>query len=387
MEKISPPSNNNGTLNTNQSSLSAQLPLNAFAELKSSLLPLPESGRTYSPQGPIDFNQGVSPKDINQYTTSLALASSRSTPVPTHVERLCQDRPPVLQPALMPIPTEENCGERLTTALAPSENHQEHQVLSTGEEPYIPPSAIATTMLDQQWTLPASTTVKERPSDEDSFTTSHLNPGTPLEPSRTRGDAPHQLTMDSARRTSPPRGVNPEQRNPAHSDPSADANRANGYVNPGSPRNESNPYHQRTGPQHDQSCATSDPRDHLPGWYPLGDPRTLNSAAKSTAYFTPGVPKPTRRNQTGYGSTSSHQPPYVNQQPYYQNPPPNGHYPQQRGPNRAPGRRRPDATMRMVHMGESFTRVERVLGRMNRVQRYTQQQRNHPYQPSQNHRQ
>ncbi|KAI9631463.1 hypothetical protein KEM48_014338 [Puccinia striiformis f. sp. tritici PST-130] len=205
MEKISPPSNNNGTLNTNQSSLSAQLPLNAFAELKSSLLPLPESGRTYSPQGPIDFNQGVSPKDINQYTTSLALASSRSTPVPTHVERLCQDRPPVLQPALMPIPTEENCGERLTTALAPSENHQEHQVLSTGEEPYIPPSAIATTMLDQQWTLPASTTVKERPSDEDSFTTSHLNPGTPLEPSRTRGDAPHQLTMDSARRTSPPK--------------------------------------------------------------------------------------------------------------------------------------------------------------------------------------
>ncbi|KAI9622957.1 hypothetical protein H4Q26_014898 [Puccinia striiformis f. sp. tritici PST-130] len=161
--------------------------------------------------------------------------------------------------------------------------------------------------------LPASTTVKERPGDEDSFTTSHLNPGTPFESSRTRGDAPRQLTMDSARRTSPPRGVNPEQRNSEHSDPSADANCADGYVDPGSPRNESNPFRQRTGPQHDQSRATperatSDPRNHLPGSYPLGDPRTFNSTAESTAYFTPGVPGPTRCNQTGYGSTSSYQP-------------------------------------------------------------------------------
>ncbi|KAI9624279.1 hypothetical protein KEM48_009021 [Puccinia striiformis f. sp. tritici PST-130] len=247
MEEISPPSNNNKTLNTCQSSLSAQPPLNAFAELESSLPPLPETGRTYSPQGPIDFNQGVSPKDINQYATSLALASSRSTPVPMHVERLRQDRPPVLQPALIPIPTEENRQERPTTALALSENHQEPQVSSTGEEPYIPPSAIATTMLDQQWTLfqraqqsrnvPVMRTALQQAISTQELLL-HLVGHEEMLRVSLQWIARDELALLEE---------SIQNNNSEHSDPSADANHADGYVDPGSPRNESNPYRQRTG--------------------------------------------------------------------------------------------------------------------------------------------
>ncbi|KAI9614382.1 hypothetical protein H4Q26_009532 [Puccinia striiformis f. sp. tritici PST-130] len=194
-------------------------------------------------------------------------------------------------------PTEENRQERPTTALA-SPRTTKSPSFVYGRGTLYPPSAIATTMLDQQWTL---------------FQRAQQS-GTLLEESI-------------------------QNNNSEHSDPSADANHADGYVDPGSPRNESNPYRQRTG-------------NHLPGSYPLGDPVPLTPPLNPPP-TSPGVPEPTRRNQTGYGSTSSYQPttstPYVNQQPYYQNPLPTVTIPTA-WPNCAPGRRRPDATVRMVRM-------------------------------------
>ncbi|KNE89415.1 hypothetical protein PSTG_17131 [Puccinia striiformis f. sp. tritici PST-78] len=76
---------------------------------------------------------------------------------------------------------------------------------------------------------------------------------------------------------------------------------------------------------------------------PLNPPPTSHLVYQDQPVaIRPAMAPPVHINQ-------QHPPPYVNQQPYYQNPPPNGHYPQQRGPNRAPGRRRPDATSPKVH--------------------------------------
>ncbi|KAH9442539.1 hypothetical protein Pst134EB_028790 [Puccinia striiformis f. sp. tritici] len=153
MAETSQPSNNSEISNSKQSSPSA-LPLqNAFAELESSLPPLLEGERTYHPPEPINLNQGMTPMDANSQATSLALASNMSTPVPAHVDRLPWTRPLVSEPALVPIPVVTNQPELRTRTPVLNENSQENQGLSTGEEPYIPPSAIATTMLDQQWNL------------------------------------------------------------------------------------------------------------------------------------------------------------------------------------------------------------------------------------------
>ncbi|POW22262.1 hypothetical protein PSHT_01452 [Puccinia striiformis] len=297
MEKISPPSNSNGTLNTNQSSLSAQLPLNAFAELKSSLLPLPESGRTLLPSGSDRF-QSRSIAEGHQSVHDLPSSSIEQIDPSANARR-----------ETLPGPAAS-----LTTGIDANPYRGElWRTSDYGTSPLREPPR-APSFVYRRGTLYPSLRYRHdhaRPAVDSS--SEHNIGHEEMLPISLQWIARDELALleESIQN-------NATQHTPT---PAQTQTVPNGYVNPGSPRNESNPYHQRTGPQHDQSCATSDPRDHLPGWYPLGDPRTLNSAAKSTAYFTPGVPKPTRRNQTGYGSTSSHQPPYVNQQPYYQNPP------------------------------------------------------------------
>ncbi|KNE87080.1 hypothetical protein PSTG_19545 [Puccinia striiformis f. sp. tritici PST-78] len=52
--------------------------------------------------------QPLSPRDVNTLATSLALASSASTPVPAHIDRLVLNRSQSTAPPLIPIPTIEN---------------------------------------------------------------------------------------------------------------------------------------------------------------------------------------------------------------------------------------------------------------------------------------
>ncbi|KAH9441246.1 hypothetical protein Pst134EB_029913 [Puccinia striiformis f. sp. tritici] len=162
--------------------------------------------------------------------------------------------------------------------------------------------------------LPAGQTGEERSIDENGFTTSHFDPRTPHEPSGTRGNAQGQSTMDSARRDEPPGAVSPERRDATLHDSSVVSNRTNGHVHSSSPRDEQ--YRPGTDYQRDPSRTTpehetTDARDHLPGSYPFGDPRTLDPASTtvdSTAYYTPGVPESARRYQTSHDSPKLRKP-------------------------------------------------------------------------------
>ncbi|KAI9605760.1 hypothetical protein H4Q26_004126 [Puccinia striiformis f. sp. tritici PST-130] len=109
-------------------------PQSAFAELERSLPPLPDSGRTYPLPDPINLNQGVSPRDVNPMATALALASSASTPVPAHIERLEWNRPQSTAPPLIPIPTVVNRPTTPAVIPTPVETHSENQAPTTNSE-------------------------------------------------------------------------------------------------------------------------------------------------------------------------------------------------------------------------------------------------------------
>ncbi|KAI9627933.1 hypothetical protein KEM48_011927 [Puccinia striiformis f. sp. tritici PST-130] len=356
MAGTSPPNNNSETLNSNPSTQSVPPPLNAFAELESSLPPLPVGERTYSPQEPIDFNQGVSPKDVNQYATSLALASSRSTPVPPQDERFRWDRPRTSTPALIPIPAEMNQPERQST--------EQPFRQSTGEPSFVYGRGTLYPSLRHRHQharpamelVPKGPTSTERPLNEDGFTASHFHARSSHESRGPRGDAQSQPTVDSARRDGPLGAISPEQHDARYHDSSVDTGRAMVMSTPHLP----GVNQPSSVPNHISQRPAPHVTHHVQRQNPPNPPFTTHQEYQNqTVAIRPAMAPPIHVNQ-------QHPPPYANQQPYYQNPPPNGQHPQQRGPNRAPGRRRPDATVRMVRMGESFARVERVLGRMNR---------------------
>ncbi|KAI9607972.1 hypothetical protein H4Q26_005424 [Puccinia striiformis f. sp. tritici PST-130] len=111
------------------------------------------------------LEHGSIPRDVNPFATSLALASSASTPVPAYIDRLEWNRPqstaqalvPIrpqsTAPPLIPIPTVSNQPVTPATNPAPLENHTENRARDAEEEAYIPPSELAKTMLDNQWYL------------------------------------------------------------------------------------------------------------------------------------------------------------------------------------------------------------------------------------------
>ncbi|POV94197.1 hypothetical protein PSHT_16362 [Puccinia striiformis] len=169
--------------------------------------------------------------------------------------------------------------------------------------------------------VPKGLASTEHPLNEDGFTTSHFHAGSSHESRGPQRDAQSQPTVDSARLDGPLGAISPEQHNTRYHDSSVDTGRANGHVNPTSPRSESNqlrsePYRPKTGSPRDPSrtrpeCTSSDPRDHLPGSLPTHDTRALDppaTAAESTVYYTPGVPEPNCCHQTGYGSTDPRKP-------------------------------------------------------------------------------
>ncbi|POW03246.1 hypothetical protein PSHT_11794 [Puccinia striiformis] len=153
MAGTSPKNNSAENSNSNRGTPSARQLQNEFAELERSLPPLPDLGRTYSRPDPIDLNQGVSPRDVNTLATSLALASSASTPVPAHIDRLVLNRSQSTAPPLIPIPTIENRPMTPAVTQTNAETHQETPVTTTEEEEYVPPSKTAKSMLDHQWLL------------------------------------------------------------------------------------------------------------------------------------------------------------------------------------------------------------------------------------------
>ncbi|KAI9627258.1 hypothetical protein KEM48_009883 [Puccinia striiformis f. sp. tritici PST-130] len=156
-----------------------------------------------------------------------------------------------------------------------------------------------------------------RQPHEDGPQPSHPQSRPSYEPSRPRRDAQNQRGLGGERRTSPSRPFDVEQLGQPHSDPGVESNRTTNYPDKLSPHSE--PKHCNLSPtrstrepyEQEPERTPSDPRDPIPGTYPLCDARettTATSTAESTAYFTPGVPGTTRRVETGYGSSNLRQP-------------------------------------------------------------------------------
>ncbi|KAI9623189.1 hypothetical protein H4Q26_014685 [Puccinia striiformis f. sp. tritici PST-130] len=289
-----------------------------------------------------------------------------------------------------------NQPELRTRTPVPNESSQENQGSSTGEEPYIPPSAIATTMLDQQWNLfqrarqarnvPLMRTALQQAISTQELLTNLVGHEEMLRVSlqwiardemnlleqSVQNDAMQLSTTPASSPTVPMVMSTPHLPGMNNTAPVPTTN----VIRHVQRQNMRRPTPEITylGRTH---SATRVPLTPPPP--PLIPPPTTHQVYQNQ----PVAIRPAMIPQN-YANPQP-QPHYSHQQPHYQNQPPNGPPPFQRGPNRAPGWRRPDNTTRMVRMAESFARVERVLGCMNRVQRSNQGPRNHPYQPSQNH--
>ncbi|KAH9452497.1 hypothetical protein Pst134EB_016449 [Puccinia striiformis f. sp. tritici] len=271
-----------------------------IAELERSLPPLPDLGRTYSRPDPIDLNQGVSPRDVNTLATSLALASSASTPVPAHIDRLVLNRSQSTAPPLIPIPTIENRPMTPAVTQTNAETHQETPVTTTEEEEYVPPSETAKSMLDHQWLLferarqagnePLMRTAINQAISTQELLTSLVGHEEMIRLS-VGWSAQEELTFletsrrEATNRTTPmpvQSQVVPMEREQSHQQPISSAQ--NPSTNSG---------------------------HYVPGLYPFGNSRavvTTPSTANSTAYFTPGVPGTTRHNKTGDAPSNIRQP-------------------------------------------------------------------------------
>ncbi|POW21490.1 hypothetical protein PSHT_02381 [Puccinia striiformis] len=293
MAETSPPNKDNRNSTFNQSTPSALPPQSAFAELERSLPPLPDSERTHTLQEPIDLNMGVSPRDVNPFATSLALASSASTPVPAYIDRLEWNRPqstaqalvPIrpqsTAPPLIPIPTVSNQPVTPATNPAPLENHTENRARDAEEEAYIPPSELAKTMLDNQWYL----FKRARESQNVALMRTALEQAI-----STQALLTNLIGRDEMLR------------------------RTNGYVDPSPTLDESTEPRAYYSPKQSSTDAqnpSTDPRDHVPGSYSFCDSRAITttpSAANSTAFYTPGVPESTHCFKTSHASAAIRQP-------------------------------------------------------------------------------
>ncbi|KAI9620613.1 hypothetical protein KEM48_008152 [Puccinia striiformis f. sp. tritici PST-130] len=103
--------------------------------------------------GPLDLDQGVSPRDVNLLAASLALASNMSTPVPAPIDRLGTTRPPLAASAWNLFPS----GQRTPASppLVPilSENRQENSAVPMEGVVSTRQYDLTKAMLDQQWAL------------------------------------------------------------------------------------------------------------------------------------------------------------------------------------------------------------------------------------------
>ncbi|KAI9615718.1 hypothetical protein KEM48_005491 [Puccinia striiformis f. sp. tritici PST-130] len=241
----------------------------------------------------------------------------------------------------------------------------------------------------------------ERTLDENGYQSSHLDARVTDQPRRSRGDDQTQRGMVSSRRVDLPQDFTSRSYESNHPDASTKPSRADGSVDPshpyGNPHTSVQPHQFQRGnnPTNNPSRAprtrrqTPDitflGRTHsvtreplLPPHPPQIQPPTLHQVYQEQ----PVIIRPAMHPQTY--ANPAYQPP-INQQPYYpQHPHPYAPHPQPHGQGCGRGWRRTDPTMRMVRMGASFERVERALGRMNRIRGRGRGGRNPPYPQYQN---
>ncbi|KAI9614514.1 hypothetical protein KEM48_005980 [Puccinia striiformis f. sp. tritici PST-130] len=298
MAETSQQSNKPSNSNSNRDSPSVQQPRNDFAELESSLPPLPDIGRSLPSQGPLDLDQGVSPSDVNPLAASLALASNTSTPVPAPIERFGMNRPPLAASAWNLFPSGQRTPASPPLIPIPSEVQQENSAVPMEGVVSTRQFDLAKAMLDHQWAL----FVVAQEARDVNLMRMALNQAIPSQDLLT-----NLVGREEMLRISEDWVARDEL---AHLDRSM-SNSSDNLT----PTQVSNP----TGPpiiptsSHptEPERTPSDPRDPIPGTYPLCDARettTATSTAESTAYFTPGVPGTTRRVETGYGSSNLRQP-------------------------------------------------------------------------------
>ncbi|KAI9610787.1 hypothetical protein KEM48_004729 [Puccinia striiformis f. sp. tritici PST-130] len=403
MAETSPPNKDNGNSTFNQSTPSALPPQSAFAELERSLPPLPDSERTHTLQEPIDLNMGVSPRDVNPFATSLALASSASTPVPAYIDRLEWNRPqstaqalvPIrpqsTAPPLIPIPTVSNQPVTPATNPAPLENHTENRARDAEEEAYIPPSELAKTMLDNQWYLferaresqnvALMRTALEQAISTQALLTNLIGRDEMLWVSegwsaRVEMDFLETSLRDQNNLTAPTQAV-PMVMSTPHL-PSTNQQNQGPTIAP----NNQAPMHRTLRPTPEITYlgrTHSVTREPLPQPPPprIQPPSTLQAYQNQPIALRPAMHPQQYVNQAP-------QPHFKHQQFQPQHHHPYAPRPQPNGQGRGRGWRRVDPTTRMVRMGQSFKRVERVIGRMDRIRGRGRGGRNPPYQQYQN---
>ncbi|POW08278.1 hypothetical protein PSHT_09592 [Puccinia striiformis] len=257
-----------------------------------------------------------------------------------------------------------NQPELRTRTPVPNESSQENQGLSTGEEPYIPPSAIATTMLDQQWNLfqrarqarnvPLMRTALQQAISTQELLTNLVGHEEMLRVSlqwiardemnlleqSVQNDAMQLSTTPASSPTVPMVMSTPHLPGMNNTAPVPTTN-AIRHVQRQNMRRPT-PEITYLGRTH---SATRVPLTPPPP--PLIPPPTTHQVYQNQ----PVAIRPAMIPQN-YANPQP-QPHYGHQQPHYQNQPPNGPPPFQRGPNRAPGWRRPDNTTRMVPSAQS----------------------------------
>ncbi|KNF02354.1 hypothetical protein PSTG_04557 [Puccinia striiformis f. sp. tritici PST-78] len=153
MAKTSQPNNELDNSNSSRTSPSAQQARNNFTELESSLPPLPDIGRSLPLHGPLDLDQGVSPRDVNLLAASLALASNMSTPLPAPIERFGTTRPPLAASAWNLFPSGQRTPSSPLLVPIPSENRQENSAVLMEGVVSTRQYDLAKVMPNQQWAL------------------------------------------------------------------------------------------------------------------------------------------------------------------------------------------------------------------------------------------
>ncbi|KAI9602938.1 hypothetical protein H4Q26_002246 [Puccinia striiformis f. sp. tritici PST-130] len=309
---------------------------------------------------------------------------------------------PVYGTAVNPYPDhrEQTDDPRVTQTNA--ETHQETPVTTTEEEEYVPPSETAKSMLDHQWLLferarqagnePLMRTAINQAISTQELLTSlvgheemiRLSVGWSAQEELTfletsRREATNRTTpMPVQSQVVPMEVLTPHipTANPHTSVQPHQFQRGNNPTNNPSRA----PRTRRQTPDITfLGCTHSVTREPLlPPHPPQIQPPTLHQVYQEQ----PVIIRPAMHPQTY--ANPAYQPP-INQQPYYpQHPHPYAPHPQPHGQGRGRGWRRTDPSMRMVRMGASFERVERALGRMNRIRGRGRGGRNPPYPQYQN---
>ncbi|KAH9442390.1 hypothetical protein Pst134EB_028644 [Puccinia striiformis f. sp. tritici] len=399
MAETSQQSNKPSDSNSNSNSLLAQQPRNDFAELESSLPPLPDIGRSLPSQGPPDLDQGVSPSNVNPLAASLALASNMPTPVPAPIERFGMNRPPLAASAWNLFPFGQRTPASPPLVPIPSKVRQENTAVPMEGVVSTRQFDLAKAMLDHQWAL----FVVAQEARDFNLMRMALNQAIPSQDLLTNlvgREEMLRISKDWVARDE----LAHLDRSTSNSSGNLTQAQAPNLVGPPVIPTDSHPTaNPNTAPPHQPVRRANHTNRNQRELRPTPEIQFLGRTHSVTRERLPPPPPPPISHQAYQDQSVALRPVMAPQ--IYANPPPQHHYgyqdhqlqyhqpyahhPQQNhyphpyaphrhqgGGNRGPGRRQEDPTMRMVRMGESFNRVERILARTSRIRGRERRQRN-----------